>query len=65
MGVTGKKVEKSGIGRRARTMAGAGRTDLLFGSRSVSAAYRHPRMLGPHEPCTSANRVTIDHTIRK
>ena len=36
MGVTGKRVEKSGI-----------------------AAYRHPGILGPHEPCLSAPRVTI------
>ena len=30
MGVTGKKVELSGIGGRARTMAGAGPTDLHY-----------------------------------
>ena len=30
MGVTGKKVEKSGIGGRARTMAGAGPTEVHY-----------------------------------
>ena len=30
MGITGKRVEKSGMGGRARTMAGAGPTDLLY-----------------------------------
>ena len=59
MGVTGKRVEKSGIGGRARTMAAAGPTDLLYGSRGVPAAYRHPGSLGPHEPCPSGPRVTI------
>ena len=59
MGVTGKRVEKSGIGGRARTMAGAGPTDLLYGSRGVPAAYRHPGSLGLHEPCPSGPRVTI------
>ena len=59
MGVTEKRVEKSGIGGRARTMAGAGPTDLLYGSRVVPAAYRQPGSLGPHEPCPSGPRVTI------
>ena len=59
MGVTGRRVEKSGIGGRARTMAGAGPTDLLYGSETVPAAYRHPGSLGPHEPCPSGPRVTI------
>ena len=30
MGFTAKKVEKLGIGSTARTMAGAGPTDLLY-----------------------------------
>ena len=50
MGVTGKRVEKSGIGGRAGTMAAAGATDLLYGSRGVPAAYHHPGSLDPHEP---------------
>ena len=58
-GVTGERVEKSGIGGRARTMAGAGPTDLLYGSRGVPAAYRHQGGLGPHEPCPRGPRVTI------
>ena len=42
MGVTGKKVEKSGIGGRARTMAGAGpRPSLPI------------RVTGPREPTVS------------
>ena len=40
-------------------MAEAGPTDLLYGSRGVPAAYRHPGSLGPHEPCPSGPRVTI------
>ena len=59
MGVTGKRVEKSGIGGRARTMARAGPTDLLYGSRGVPGAYCHPGSLGPLEPCPSGPRVTI------
>ena len=59
MGITGKRVEKSGMGSRARTMARASPTDLLYGSRGVPAAYRHPGSLGPHEPCQSGPRVTI------
>ena len=59
MGVTGKRVEKSGIGDRARTLAGNGPTDLLYGSRRVPSAYRHPGSFGPHEPCPSGPRVTI------
>ena len=38
MGVTEKRAEKSGIGGRARTMAGAGPTDILYGSRGLPAA---------------------------
>ena len=34
MSVTGKRVEKMGIGGRARTVAGTGPTDLPYGSRS-------------------------------
>ena len=59
MGVTGKRVEKSGIGGRARTMAGAGPTDLLYGSRGVPAAYRTSGSLGPHGPCPTGPQVTI------
>ena len=65
MGVTGKRVEKSGIGGRARTMAGAAPTDLLYGSTGLPAAYRHPGSLGPDEPCPSGPRVTIGDTIRE
>ena len=65
MGVTGKKVERSGIGGRARTMAGAGPTDLHYGSRGLPAAYRQPGNLGPHERCPSGPRVTIYDTIRE
>ena len=64
MGVPGKKVERSGIGGRACTMAGAGPTDLHYGSRGLHAAYRHPGSLGSHEPCPSRPRVTINDTIR-
>ena len=64
MEVTGKRVGKSGIGDRARTMVGADPTKLLYGSRGLPAAYRQPRSLGPHEPCPSGPRVTIDDTIR-
>ena len=60
MGVTGERVEKSGIGGGAHAMAGAGPTDLLSGSRGVRAAYRHPGSLSAHEPCPSGPRVTID-----
>ena len=59
MGVTGKRLEKSNIGGRAPTMAGAGPTDLLYGSRGVPAAYRHLESLGPHEPCPSGPRIPI------
>ena len=65
MGVTGKKVKRSGIGGRARTMAGAGPTDLHYGSRGLPAAYRHPGSLSPHEPCPSGPLVTINDTIRQ
>ena len=44
-------------------MTGAGPTDLHYGSRGLPAAYRHPRNLGPHEPCPSGPRVTINDTI--
>ena len=63
MGVTEKRVEKSGIGGRARTMAGAGRANLLYGSRGLRAAYRHPESLGPHEPCPSGPQVIIQDTV--
>ena len=59
MGITGKRVEKLGMGDTVRTMAGAGPTALLYGSRGVPAAYRHRGSLGPHEPCASGPRVTI------
>ena len=65
MGVTGKKVETSGVGGRARTMAGAGPTDVHYGSRGLPAAYRHPESFGPHEPCPSGPRATINDTIRE
>ena len=65
MGVTGKKVERLGIGGRARTMAGARLTDLHYGSRGLLAAYRHPGSLGHHEPCPSGHRVTINDTIQE
>ena len=48
-----------------RTVAGAGPTDVLYGSRDLSAAYRHPGGLGPHEPCPSGPGITIDHTNRE
>ena len=63
MGVTGKKVGRSGIGGRARTMAGAGPTDLHYGSRGLPAAYRHLGSLNPREPCPSGSRVTINDPI--
>ena len=63
MGVTGKKVETPGIGGRARTMAGAGPTDLHYGSRGLPAAYRHPGSLDLHEPCPSGPRVTIRESV--
>ena len=65
MGVTGKKVERLGIGARAHKMAGAGPTDLHYGSRDLPAAYRHPGSFGPHESCPSGPQVTINDTIRE
>ena len=41
MGVTEKGVEKSGIGSRARTVAGAGPTDLRYGSRKYMTREDH------------------------
>ena len=38
-GVTVKRVEKSGKGGRARTMAGAGPADLPYGSRGIPTAH--------------------------
>ena len=63
MGATGKNVEKSRIGGRARTMAGAGHVDLLCGSRGLPADYRHPGSLAPPEPCPGGRRVTMHDTI--
>ena len=66
----GQSVKKSGIGGRARTMAWAGPTDLLFGSRGVPVAYHHLGILGPHTPCPRGPLVTIaeareeEHTRR-
>ena len=65
MGVTGNKVQRSGIGCRARTMTGASPTDLHYGSRGLPAAYRPPGSLGPHKPCANGTRVTINDTIRE
>ena len=65
MGVTGKKVQRSGIGGRARTMAGAGPTDLHYGSRGLPAAYRWAGSLHPHEPSPREPWVTINDTIRE
>ena len=65
MGVTGKRVEKFGMGGRARTMAETGPTNLLYGSRGLPAAYRHPGSFSPDEPCPSGPRVTIDDIIRE
>ena len=65
MGVTEKKVKRSGIGGRSRTMAGAIPTDLLYGSRGLPASYRHPGSLGSHEPCPSGPRETINDTIQE
>ena len=65
MGVTAKSVERSGIGSRARNIAGIGPTDLLYGSRSLPAAYRHPGSLGPHDPCPSGPWVTNDDAIQE
>ena len=65
MGVTGKKVERSGIGGRARTMAWAAITDLHYGSRGLPAAYRQPESLGPHESCPTGPWVRINDTIRE
>ena len=62
-GGTGKKVQRSGIGGRARRMAGAGPTDLPLGSRGLPAAYRHPGSLDSHEPCPGAPRVTIINSL--
>ena len=63
MGVTGKKVERSGIGGGARTTAGACSTDLHYGSRSLPAAYHHPESLGVHERCPGGPRVTINDSL--
>ena len=63
MGVTGKKVERSGTGGQACTMAGAGPTDLHYGSRGLPTNYPHPGSLGPHEPCPTGPRVTINDSI--
>ena len=59
MRVKGMRVQKSGIGGRARTMAGAGPTDLLYGSRGVPAAYHHLWSSGPRESCASGPWVGI------
>ena len=40
-------------------MAGAGPTDLLYGSTGNPAAYRHQGSFGPHEPWPSGPRVII------
>ena len=63
MGVTKKRVDKSGIGGRAGTMAGAAPTDHPYGSTGLPAAYRHPGSLGPNAPSLSEPWVTIDDTI--
>ena len=63
MGVAGKKVEKSGIGGRARTIARTGPTDLHYGSIGLPAAYRQPGSLAPHDPCPSGPCVAINNTI--
>ena len=63
MGVTGKLVEKSGIGGRARTMAGAGSTHLLYGSSGLLVTYRHPGSMGRHEPFLTGPPPTIDDAI--
>ena len=64
MGVTRKKVKESGISGRARTMAGAEPTEFHYCSRGLPATYLNLGTLGPHEPCPSAPRVTINDTIR-
>ena len=46
-------------------MAGAGPTDLHYGSRGLPAAYRHPGTLGPHAACPRGPGVTINDTIRE
>ena len=53
MGVTGRRLDRLGIGGRRHTMAGTGPTDLLYGSRGLPAAYRQPVSLDPHEACPS------------
>ena len=63
--VNGGHGEEGGKRRRARTTAGGGPTDLLYGSRGLHAAYRHPRSLGPHEPLPIGPRVIIDDTVRE
>ena len=63
MNVTGEKVERSGIGGKAHTMARAGPTDLHYGRRGLPAAYRHAGSLGPYVPCPSGPQVTINDTI--
>ena len=65
MGVSGTRVERSEIGGTARTMAGAGPTNLHHGSRGLPSAYRHPGNLGPHGSCPSGARVTINDTIQE
>ena len=65
MGVTGMRVEKSGIRGRACTMTTARPTGLHYGSRGIPASYRQPGSLGPHHPCPSGPQVIIDATIRE
>ena len=68
MGVPGKRVEKSGVGSRARTMAGAGPTDLFFGSKALFAAYRRRgawALMSPAQVDPGVHRVTVDDIIRE
>ena len=52
MGVTGKRVQKSGIGGRARTIAGAGPTDLRYSL----GLYGHPNPKYVHLSSTTMVR---------
>ena len=61
----GKKVEKSGIGGRARTMAWAGPTNVLNGSRGLPAAYHYPGSLGPQEAFPNGPEVVIEDAIQE
>ena len=70
MGVTGKRVEKLGIDDRARTMAGAGPTDLQTRHRTrcqatTDAGCRKPRQRAPHQNNNGTGGGAKQHATRR